>query len=109
MSVLIQSGTSLKSVNDDINLLAKKIKSLEFSIVGKSEWKNAQVTYGGISGNCVDRKLQSKIMDELYFAGEILDVDGLCGGYNLTWAWASGIYAGTKVAESFGGKNDKSK
>lgn len=104
---LNESVSSLK--NDDINLLAKKIKSLEFSIVGKSEWKNAQVTYGGISGTCVDRKLQSKIMDELYFAGEILDVDGLCGGYNLTWAWASGIYAGTKVAESFGGKNDKSK
>ena len=46
-------------------------------------------------------------MKNIYFAGEILDVDGLCGGYNLTWAWSSAIYAARKIAESFGGKNGK--
>ena len=42
--------------------------------------------------------LESKLQKGLYFAGEILDVDGICGGYNLHWAWASGITAGKHAA-----------
>lgn len=93
--------------NQDIKKIASLIKSLEFSVTDQSDWKNAQVTYGGISGESVDSNLQSTVMKNIYFAGEILDVDGLCGGYNLTWAWSSAIYAARKIAESFGGKNGK--
>ena len=39
----------------------------------------------------------NKLVPGLYFAGEILDVDGICGGYNLQWAWSSGFVAGTNV------------
>ena len=98
-----------KLTDKDIKSLASKIKGLDFAITGQSEWKNAQVTYGGISGESVDLNLESKIIKGLYFAGEILDVDGICGGYNLMWAWASGIYAGINSVRSLGGKNDKNK
>ena len=43
--------------------------------------------------------LESKLVPGLYFAGEILDVDGICGGYNLQWAWASGCLAGKSAAK----------
>ena len=42
----------------------------------------------------IDGKMQSKLQKGLYFAGEVVDVDGLCGGYNLQWAWSSGVVAG---------------
>ncbi len=56
---------------------------------------SAQVCTGGVSLCEVDRKLMSLKEDGLYFCGEILDVDGKCGGYNLQWAWTSGYLAGT--------------
>jgi len=49
----------------------------------------AQVTKGGIPMSEVDDHLQSKIVPNLYFAGEILDIDGPCGGFNLQWAFSS--------------------
>ena len=42
--------------------------------------------------------LESKLLKGLYFCGEILDVDGICGGYNLQWAWSSGAVAGKSAA-----------
>ena len=50
--------------------------------------ETAQVTQGGIDTNEVTETLESKLHPGLYFAGEVLDVDGDCGGYNLHWAWA---------------------
>ena len=41
--------------------------------------------------------MESRICKDLYLAGELLDVDGICGGYNLQWAWSSGHVAGSKV------------
>lgn len=84
----------------EIQALASLIKSAEFTVTGCSSWQNAQVTSGGISGSCVDRELQSKQYSGLYFAGELLDVDGDCGGYNLEWAWSSGAWAGKHCALS---------
>lgn len=55
---------------------------------------NAQVCCGGIRLSEVNEHLESKICKNLYFCGEILDVDGKCGGYNLQWAWTSGVIAG---------------
>ena len=44
--------------------------------------------------------MESKLVKGLYFAGELVDVDGICGGYNLQWAWTSGYLAGKSAAES---------
>ena len=54
---------------------------------------------GGVDTREIDREtMESKLVRGLYFAGEILDVDGICGGYNLQWAWSSGHLAGVHAA-----------
>lgn len=79
----------------DIRKIAEKIKSFPLEVTGTKDFKDAQVTSGGIKTNEIDNKtMQSKICNNLYFAGEIIDVDGGCGGFNLQWAWASGMLAG---------------
>jgi predicted Rossmann fold flavoprotein len=70
-----------------------------FRITGTTSWPNAQVTAGGIDTREVDRNtLESRVIRGIYFAGEILDIDGACGGYNLQWAWSSGFVAGHNAA-----------
>lgn len=83
----------------EIRSIAKKIKSLEFEVTGCSPWQNAQVTSGGIHGDCVTDSLELKSHRGVYLCGEILDVDGDCGGYNLEWAWSSGMWAGRNCAQ----------
>jgi len=67
---------------------------------GTKGFDNAQVTAGGISTKdfCGDT-MESKLIKELYATGEVLDVDGDCGGFNLQWAWATGYIAGTSAAK----------
>lgn len=89
--------------NKEILMLADRIKALEFEISGCSPWNNAQVTSGGIHGSCVDGELHSVRDRGIYFCGEILDADGDCGGYNLQWAWSSGLWAGRNCARSLKG------
>ena len=56
---------------------------------------SAQVCRGGVRLDEVDTEtMESKLCHGLYFCGEVLDVDGCCGGYNLQWAWSSGCVAG---------------
>ena len=62
-------------------------------------WENAQVTAGGAVTDEFSENLESKIVNGLYAADEVLNVDGDCGGYNLHWAWASGIVAGRSAAK----------
>lgn len=72
-----------------------------FTITGTTSWPNAQVTAGGVDTREVEKDtLESKIIKGLYFAGEVLDVYGACGGYNLQWAWSSGFVAGKQAAIS---------
>lgn len=74
--------------------LINLMKSWEFKCVGTNGFQAAQVTTGGINTKEVDAEtLQSKLVDNLYFCGELLDVDGDCGGFNLQWAWSSGFTA----------------
>jgi len=74
------------------------IKSWKFKIYDTNSFANSQVTAGGVDTKEVsDKTLESKIIPNLYFAGEILDVDGDCGGFNLQWAWSSG-YTSAKSA-----------
>lgn len=69
-------------------------RRLPFTITGSHPFENAQVCRGGVSLKEVDLQLQSRRCKGLYLAGELLHVDGRCGGYNLQWAWASGSVAG---------------
>ena len=79
----------------EIKLIAEKIKNFPVEIAGTKGFANAQVTSGGIKTDEIDPEtMQSKKCRGLYFAGEIIDVDGGCGGFNLQWAWASGMLAG---------------
>lgn len=72
-----------------INLI-RTIKDLRFKITAINDEENAQVTIGGIDTRFVDKKtFESKIIPNLYFIGEVLDVDGSCGGYNIQWAYSS--------------------
>ncbi len=89
---------------DHIDRLAKTIKNWCFPVKGLSDWNSAQVTCGGISGDEIFPDLKSKLHPDIYFAGEILDIDGECGGYNLAWAWCSGTAAANAAVNSLKGK-----
>lgn len=83
-----------------INKLITKFKKWDFSCIGTNGFSNAQVTVGGINTNEVNNlTLESKLVKNLYFCGEILDVHGDCGGYNLQWAWSSGYLAAKSAAK----------
>ncbi len=65
------------------------------SVIGHSGFEKAMITRGGVSLKQIDPKtMQSKIIKGLYFCGEVIDLDGPCGGYNLQWSFASGNLAG---------------
>lgn len=71
--------------------------------MGLGDWSTAQVTAGGIPANEIENDLSSKIYPSIYFSGEILDITGECGGYNLAWAWCSGICAARAAVNSLKG------
>ncbi len=81
--------------------LVKAMKAFPLRINGYMGYEKAQVTRGGISFSQVSDSLESLLHPGLFFAGEILDVDGTCGGYNLQWAFSSGNVAG-KAAGLYG-------
>lgn len=91
----------------ELEQIAACLKEWRFSIIGKGDWKTAQVTCGGISAEEVRSTLESVKYKGLYFTGEALDLHGDCGGYNLNWAWASGWWAGTHAAKEWNQNNDK--
>lgn len=75
--------------------LAKLLKNIEVEINGHLGFETAIVTSGGIDLKEVDQKtMKSKIISNLYFAGEILDIDGKTGGYNLQMCWTTGYLSG---------------
>ena len=91
----------VKDLNDsDIRKLCTVLKKYRVKILETTGFKNAQVTAGGVSLDEVNAEtLESKIVKGLYFSGEVLDVYGECGGFNLQWAWASGYIAGENSAK----------
>lgn len=82
----------------DLKKITALAKNLEFNIIGRADFNSAQVSAGGIKGGEIDSGLMSKKIDGLFFAGEIIDTWGDCGGYNLHIAFASGIKAGKSAA-----------
>ena len=79
--------------------ISQKLKNWETIILGTSSFSDAQTTVGGIlRSEVTPETMESKLISGLYFAGEILDVDAKCGGYNLQWAWTSGYVAGNSAS-----------
>ena len=84
-----------KLSNDELDLLCHNILNNSYKIVKDHGFDNAQTTSGGINLKEVNLDtLESLKEKNLYFCGEVLDVDGACGGYNLSFAWVSGLIAG---------------
>ncbi|MDD6763534.1 MAG: aminoacetone oxidase family FAD-binding enzyme [Clostridiales bacterium] len=84
----------------EIKKLASTIKAWKFNITGTMSWNNAQVTHGGaVTSEFNSVTMESKLVKGLYACGEVLDIDGDCGGYNLQWAWSSGHLAGIYSAK----------
>lgn len=85
----------------ELHRLADTLKAWPFPVTGTQGWDNAQVTGGGIPLAEIDSiTMESKTQPGLYLAGEVLDVAGDCGGFNLHWAWCSGIRAGKAAAKA---------
>lgn len=90
------SATALSPT--DTARLAALIKDLAITVNGTTGWQNAQVMAGGLALKAFDSAtLQSKFVPGLFACGEVLDVFGDCGGYNLSWAWSSGRLAATSA------------
>lgn len=80
-----------KGINKLVNILTNDI----YSVSGKTKFKEEFVTCGGVHLDNVDfNTMQSKVCNNLYFAGEVLDIDGITGGFNLQAAWTTGLIAG---------------
>jgi predicted Rossmann fold flavoprotein len=80
---------------NSIDNVVNHLKSRPFSITATRGWNEAEFTCGGVNiAEIQPDTLESKLVKNVYFAGEVLDVDGKRGGYNLAWAWASGYIAG---------------
>lgn len=80
-------------------LLAHTLHDWTFAVAGHTGWPNAQVTAGGVdTAEIHPETLESRKVPGLHFAGEVLDVDGDSGGFNLQWAWSSGWVAGSAAA-----------
>ena len=80
--------------DSDLHNIAATIKNMRFSISGTGDFNVSQITVGGIHADSLNPDLSAKNLPGLFFAGECLDVDGDCGGFNLHWAFASGLTAG---------------
>lgn len=79
--------------------LCNALKSCKLTITGTNGFENAQVCAGGVPLTEIDLEtMQSRFTEGLYLTGELLDADGICGGYNLQWAWTTGYLAGKNAA-----------
>lgn len=95
----IKAETPLNQIKfSKIEQVISHMKCWEIEIEGTNSYENAQVCAGGVSMDEITLQMESKIVPGLYFAGELLDVDGRCGGYNLQWAWTSGYLAGKNAS-----------
>ena len=86
--------------SSEINSLIKHLNADEYFVKGKTTFKEEFVTAGGISLNEVDHNtMESKLVKGLYFAGEILNIDGITGGYNFQNAWTTGYIAAKSLKQ----------
>jgi predicted Rossmann fold flavoprotein len=92
----VDGNRTLRELSEDeLKHVASAMKGFTLSIKGTEGFEQAQVTAGGIRTSEFDpATMQSRIVPGLYACGEVLDIDGDCGGFNLQWAWSSGRLAG---------------
>ncbi|MBC7879624.1 MAG: NAD(P)/FAD-dependent oxidoreductase [Anaerolineales bacterium] len=84
----------------ELRKLAEELTASQFEIKGKGQFKEEFVTCGGVKLNEVDFKtMHSRVVNDLYFAGEVLDIDGITGGFNFQSSWTTGWLAGNALAE----------
>lgn len=89
-----ETASNLKE--QQMQKIINTIKKFRIPVSGYNPFENGQICSGGVRTNEINAEtMESKILDHLYFAGEMVDVDGKCGGYNLQWAWSSGHVAGS--------------
>lgn len=82
----------------DLEAIARQVKGFALPVTGVCGFDQAQVTAGGLRcGEFDPQTMESRLVPGFFACGEVLDVDGDCGGYNLQWAWASGHLAGSQV------------
>lgn len=82
---------------EELKRLVRQIKCFDMHISGCKDYDMAQVTAGGVDLSEITESFESRLQKSLYLVGELLDVDGTCGGYNLTFAFLSGIGAGENI------------
>lgn len=106
-SLNIAANRPIKNINV-LQKIAKKCKNFEFEVTGTKDFVDAQVTCGGLNSKEINKNTLEAIKHKnIFFCGELLDVDGLCGGFNLQFAWSSGRLCAKSVI--IGDINDKNK
>lgn len=100
---LEKSSKSLSK--QEIECLVENITDMKFDVVDC--YDNNQVFSGGVDLFCLTQSLESKNQKDMYFCGELCDVDGVCGGYNLQWAWTSAFVVANNIIEKEIYKNKK--
>ena len=87
------------SHKDTLTLICKSMKKFTVTPKEVNGFEHAQVCSGGVDFTELTTDLESVYQPGLFICGEMVDVDGKCGGYNLQWAWTSGYIAGTSAAK----------
>lgn len=84
----------------EVSRIVNNIKAFKMAVTATNSFDNAQVCAGGVAtGEIQETTMESRLVKNLYLAGELIDVDGTCGGYNLQWAWSTGYLAGTAAGK----------
>ena len=98
----IDGGAAISEVTDrQLEALCRRVRDLALPVTGTCGFDQAQVTAGGLrTGEFDPRTMESRLTPGFYACGEVLDVDGDCGGFNLQWAWASGRLAGRLLSNT---------
>lgn len=105
----LRKNTLLVEINDNIfDRIVSTVKGWPFTVADVRSFKEAACTAGGVSVEEINPcTCESKLEKGLYITGELLDIDGHCGGYNLQFAWASGYAASKAIEVEYGKSNSK--
>ncbi len=104
---LILKSVGIEKLSEQVkqswaSIVAERLKNFILPVTGTLGFDYAQVTHGGVNTEEVDRlTMQSILVDGLFFVGEVLDIDGDCGGYNLQWAYSSAIVASEAIIDEY--------
>lgn len=104
IAILRKAGFDITRYNNELSLkeiekIASSIKKLQINYTNPYDFNKAQITIGGIDINEINPNLSLKRIPNAYIAGELMDIDGICGGYNLHWAISSGMQVAKTIIE----------